>query len=173
MTSYTIQSGDYAPFHHGYVELMRHQPDILQALRQQRNIFLELISSVPEARGNDTYAAGKWTFKQVFQHVIDTERVFTFRLLAMSRAEKQAIPGFEQDEYMAALDLSGRTVAAQRKEFETVRDAALTLVESVSAEEASRHGTVSGYPLAAGAVPYIMAGHAEHHIRILRERYGL
>ena len=168
-----MQPGDYyAPFHEGYVQLMKDQ-DVVDILHRQRKSFAELISSIPDEKADSAYGPGKWTVKQVIQHVIDTERIFAFRLLAMSRGEQQPIPGFEQDDYVKAVDVSGRGLQDQRKEFETVRDATLTLVHSISPEEAVRHGIVSGYPLTARALPFIMAGHVEHHIRVLKEKYGL
>lgn len=173
MNQFAIQPDDYyPPFHAGYVSLMKDQ-DIVSKLHSQRNSFLELIDSIPEDKGNYAYAPGKWTIKQVIQHIIDAERIFAFRLLAMSRGELQPIPGFEQDDYVAAVDVSDRTLADQRQEFASVRDATLTLVNSISTVEAGRRGTVSGHPLTARAVPYIMAGHLEHHVRVFNDRYGL
>lgn len=173
MNQFDIQPDDYyPPFHAGYVSLMKDQ-DIVAILHTQRNAFLELVDAIPEDKGDYAYASGKWTIKQVIQHIIDAERIFTFRLLAMSRGEQQPIPGFEQDDYVAAVDVSGRTLADQHREFASVRDATLTLVNSITTIEASRRGTVSGHPLTARAVPYIMAGHIEHHVRVLNDRYGL
>jgi hypothetical protein len=109
----------------------------------------------------------------MIQHVIDTERVFAFRLLAMSRGEQQPIPGFEQDEYASAIDVSGRSFEDQRREFLSVRDATMTLVTSIDETQAARQGTVSGHPLRARAIPFIIAGHLMHHVGILHSKYGL
>lgn len=172
MTQFQVQPGDYAPFHNGYVQLTK-DLDIVATLHRQRNIFADFVSSIPDDKGDSTYAPDKWTVKQVIQHIIDAERIFAFRLLAMSRGEKQPIPGFEQEDYAAAVDVSGRSLKDQREEFESVRDATLTLIHSISPEEADRRGTVSGYPLTARALPFIMTGHVEHHLQILKDRYGL
>jgi len=173
VNQFVIQPEDYyPPFHAGYVALMKDQ-DIVAVLHDQRNAFLDLVSAIPEEKGDYAYASGKWTIKQVIQHIIDAERIFAFRLLAMSRGEQQPIPGFEQDDYVTAVDVSGRTLEDQYREFASVRDATLTLVHSISAAEAGRRGTVSGHSLTARAVPYIMAGHLEHHLRVLNDRYGL
>jgi hypothetical protein len=165
-----FQPGDCAPYHEQYIKLVK-DLDVVATLYDQRDTFAKLIASIPEEKANYAYAPGKWTIGQLLQHVIDTERIFTFRLLALSRGEQQPIPGFEQDEYVTAIDVTGRSLADQHKEFLSVRDAALTFVDSISQEESNRRGIVSGYPLLAGALPAIMAGHVEHHARILKERY--
>ena len=172
MTRFEVQPGDYPPFHREYVSLTQDR-EIVALLQAQKHVFLQLIGSLPQSRGDETYAPGKWTIKQVIQHIIDAERVFAFRLLAMSRGEQQNIRGFDQDKYLAHVDVQARTLADQYREFETVRDATLSLMYSLSQAEADRVGRVSDHPLAARAVPYIIAGHLEHHLHVLRERYGV
>lgn len=147
--------------------------DIVEALDRQRDTFADFISSIPEEKADYAYEPGKWTVKQVIQHIVDAERIFAFRLLAMSRGEKQPIPGFEQDDYAAAVDVSDRNLKDQRREFESARDATLTLVHSISPKESERQGIVSGYPLTARALPFIMVGHIEHHVRVLKDLYDL
>jgi uncharacterized damage-inducible protein DinB len=169
---YTVQPGDYAPFHAGYVELVKDQ-DIVDYIRRQGEIVATFLDRLTEEQGNFAYAPGKWTVKEVIQHVIDAERIFAFRMLAMSRGEQQPIPGFDQDAYAAAVDVTGRTVKDLREEFISVRKATYTLLQSLHKEALERRGTVSSHPLAAGAVPYILAGHLEHHLRCLRDLYGL
>lgn len=169
---FSVQPGDCAPFHEGYVRLMQDR-DIVEVLHEQRTTFAAIIAAISEEQGNTTYAPGKWTIKELIQHVIDSERIFAFRLLAISRGEQQPIPGFEQEEYAAAIDVSRRKPGDQHAEFLTVRDATLSLVHSISPDEAMRKGIVSGHPLTTRAIPFIMAGHLEHHIRILKDRYRL
>jgi hypothetical protein len=172
MTRFTVHPGDYAPFHDDYVQLTKDK-DIVPFLEQQGRDFVALLSSIPDTMEDYSYASGKWTVRQLVQHVIDTERIFAFRLLAMCRGEQQPIPGFEQEDYAAAVDVSGRSFNDQCREFESVRNATLTLVYSVSETESARKGTVSGHPLAARALPFIIAGHVEHHLNILKSRYSL
>ena len=172
MTTFIVQPGDYAPFHEGYVSLVKDE-EIMDYLHQQGDAFAEFLGNLPKDKEDFAYADGKWTVKQLVQHVIDTERIFAFRLLALSRGEQQPIPGFEQEDYADAVDVSGRSFEDQRKEFLSARDATLTLVNSISPDEAARRGTVSGYPLVARAVPHIIAGHLEHHLRVLHTKYGL
>lgn len=173
MNSFSVQAGDYAPFHAGYVRLMQDEKDITAKLEAQKKEFLEYISSLSDDDGNHTYAPAKWTIKQVIQHIIDAERIFAFRLLAMSRGEQQPIPGFDQDDYANAVDVTHRSLKDLHQEFSTVRDATLSLVNALQPDQLTRTGIVGGYPLTARAVPFILAGHLEHHLVVLRDRYGV
>ena len=172
MNSFLVERGDCAPYHYEYIQRVK-DADISELLETQRDRFASMIASIPEERGNFAYAPGKWTIKQVLQHVIDTERIFAFRLLALARGETQPIPGFEQDEYAAAVDLTDRTLTAIHKEFITVRDASITLIESLTPEMLHHRGTISGYSVLAGALPYILTGHVEHHVAVLKSHYAV
>lgn len=172
MTHFEVHPGDHAPYFEKYVSLMRNV-DVVDVLHQQRRQVLHFLSSIPNEKADYAYEPGKWTVKQAIQHINDTERIFAFRLLAMSRGETQPIPGFEQDDYMAGADVSGRSLSDLHDEFESIRDATLTLVHSITPEQAMRKGIVSGHPLTARAVPFMIAGHVEHHLRIFAQRYGL
>lgn len=172
MTRFTVQPGDNAPFHDHYVQLVKDK-DIVPYLHAQREVFVHLLNSLPAEKGDYAYAPGKWTIKQMLQHIIDTERVFAFRLLAVSRGEQQNLPGFEQDDYLDATDPHARTLGDMRREFETVRDATLSLVDSITQAQADRTGSVSNHPLAARAMPFIIAGHLDHHLGVLHERYSV
>lgn len=172
MSGSDIQPTDCAPYHFAYVQRVRDK-NITDFLHAQKAVFSDMIAALPEAQGNFAYAPGKWTIKQVIQHVIDTERIFAFRLLALARGEQQPIPGFEQEEYAAAVDVSGRTLKQQRDEFDAVRMATQTLMDSLTEKDLAHRGTISGFPVAAKALPYILAGHVEHHLHILKDRYGV
>lgn len=172
MSDSSVQPADCAPYHYDYVMLVRDK-NINTFLHEQKEAFTGLIAALPEEQGNYAYAPGKWTIKQVIQHVIDTERIFSFRLLALARGEHQHIPGFEQDDYAAAVDVTDRTLAQQRDEFDSVRRATQTLLSSLTPNDLAHRGTISGFSVAAKALPYILAGHVEHHVRILKERYGV
>lgn len=172
MPEFSVENGDCAPFHLAYIRLVESQ-DLSAFLPAQQVRFSNMISNIPEDRGNEAYAPGKWTIKQVLQHVIDTERIFAYRLLALCRGEQQPIPGFEQDDYMAAVDVSGRSLDDQCREFDSVRSATITLMESLRPQDLQHRGTISESPVLAAALPYVLAGHVEHHIGVLISKYRL
>jgi hypothetical protein len=172
VNSVPFGSNDCAPYHYAYLNLVREE-DILPYLRAQQTQFGDMISAISEVKGNWAYAPGKWSVKQVIQHVIDTERIFAFRLLALSRGEQQPIPGFEQNDYADAVDVTARSTDDLRHEFDTVRDATISLLESLHPTALEHRGIISGHPVLAGALPYILAGHVAHHVGVLTSKYGL
>lgn len=172
MQEFAVGPEDCSPSHYEYVLLVRDK-NITAFLQSQGEHFSQWISGIPESKGDYAYGEGKWTVKQAIQHIIDTERVFTYRLLALSRGEQQPIPGFEQDDYAQMATAAHRTLGDQRKDFDAVRNATLSLMASLTPADLKRTGTVSGHPATARALPYIMAGHIEHHMKVFRERYHL
>ena len=117
------------------------------------------------------YAEGKWSIKEVLSHLIDGERMFAYRLFRISRGDKTPIEGFEQDGYIENANANGRSFGDLLEEFSLLRRANLMLVKNLNDEGWSRVGTANQVNVTARALTYIMAGHIEHHLGILKERY--
>lgn len=161
---------EYAPYYEKYVSLVP-EGGVVEGLERQGAETLALLRGLSEARGAHRYAPDKWSVKQLVGHVIDTERIFAYRALAISRGERQPLPGMDQDEYMAGVDFDARTLSSLADEFEAVRRSNVLLFRHLSPEAWGRRGTASDYEVTVHALAYILAGHEAHHIRILRERY--
>jgi hypothetical protein len=140
-------------------------------LRAQARETQELLRSIPESKGDHAYAPGKWTIKEVIGHVIDGERVFSYRALRIARGDTTPLPGFEQDDYVPQGAFGARTIRSLADELETVRLATISLLEGLPAGVGPRMGTASDNPVSAQALAYIIAGHERHHVGVLRERY--
>ena len=165
------KKGEYAPFHESYLEVL---PPRSTAQRLLKNTFREaqqLLGQLPEAMGDHTYAPGRWTIKQVIMHLIDFERVFSFRILSFMRADRVALPGFNQDFWMEEVDVSGRTIRDLLKEWKAVRDNTLFLLQQCSEQQSAFLGTASGWKVTPRALFYIIAGHQIIHMNTLREKY--
>jgi len=134
---------------------------------------VKLLSSIKEEKGNFAYAEGKWTIKQVIGHVIDTERIMVFRALCFARGEKQPIPGFEQNGYVKEANFNERTIKDLISEFKVVRKSNLYLFKSFSEAMLNRRGVAGGNEITVLALLFIIAGHEKHHIKILKEKYGI
>lgn len=161
---------EYAPYYQKYLDQV--EGDVLGVLRRQPAEMRRVLDLLGEARGDHRYAPGKWTVKESVLHVLDTERVFAYRALCISRGEAQPLPGFDQDAYAANAGVAGRGVAWFADAFERLRAANLDLFESFDDAMLRRAGVASGYPVSVRALLYMVAGHAQHHIRLLETRYA-
>jgi hypothetical protein len=162
---------EYAPYQKAYLDLVP-EGNILQCLERQLPETLTLFENLPEPRGDYAYAPGKWTLKEVLGHIADTERVLSYRALRVARGDTIFLPAFDQDSWVRYAACARRPMAVLLEEMHTVRQATLCLFRSLDRDSLSRHGkTDSGNPFTVRAVPYIIAGHERHHLRIVRERY--
>lgn len=161
---------EFAPYYERYIARV---PDggVVDALRAQGDSFRALLDSAADNRARYAYAPGKWTLAEVIQHVIDGERVFTYRALRIARGDTTPLPGFEQDDWIVPSEANTRALRSLRDEFATVRAATITLFTGLPAAAWARRGTASNNPVSVRALAFIAAGHAIHHETIIRERY--
>ena len=164
------EPGEYAPFYETYVSLIA-ETDVVGALERQTAEALALLRPIPEGRGGHRYEPGKWSVKQLVGHIIDAERIFAYRALAIARGDRRPLPGMDQDEYMAGADFDARTLAGLADEFEAVRRSNVLMLRAFTPEAWARRGTASDNEVTVRALAYILAGHEAHHVRVLRERY--
>ncbi|GAB3923983.1 DinB family protein [Mucilaginibacter myungsuensis] len=162
---------EYSPFAAGYVALAADHDDVLKLLADLMQSTADLFYGLPPKKADYKYAPDKWTIKEVICHLIDTERIFTYRALCIARGEKQNLPGFEQDDYMAHVNANDRAVEDLIAEFSTVRSSSLYLLRSLTTIQAENIGSSNGHPTSARALAYMIAGHELHHLNILKERY--
>jgi hypothetical protein len=161
---------EFAPFYAGYVGLVP-AGDVRDHLRTQGMETVALLSGVSEAKAEQAYAAGKWTLKEVVGHIIDAERVFSYRMLSIGRGDPASLPPFDENLWVPASNANNRTMAGLLLELATVRAATVQLVNALDAAAWTRLGTASGKTVSVRALAYITAGHERHHVKIIRERY--
>lgn len=159
-------------YYHGYFGLVgdkepRHL--MKQHLADYEAFFLNL----PKDKWEFAYAPGKWTIKEVLGHLIDSERVFQYRALRFSRNDKTELPGFDQDLFVAAGNAKHRSVESLIREYVAVRQSSLILFDNFSPEELTRSGVANGNEFEVGWMAFLIAGHEMHHMKILKERYGV
>ncbi|QXV66480.1 DinB family protein [Mucilaginibacter sp. 21P] len=163
-------SDDYAPYAANYVILVPEGTDVLALLAENQQASYSLFSGLSEEQAMFAYAEGKWTLKEVLGHMIDTERVFSFRAFVFSR-EDISLPGFDQETYVASTDFNSRKIADLAKEFKAVREATLYLYRSFSEEQLGRSGVASGALVKVAALVYMTAGHELYHLNLIQEKY--
>jgi hypothetical protein len=163
---------EYAPFYARYVAEVP-EDDPVVALRASGRELLDALATVPESRGGFRYAADKWSVREVIGHLIDAERIFGYRALRLARADATPLPGFEENDYARTAGSDARTLADLTGELRVVRDGTVRLFESFLEEAWPRRGVVNGREVSVRALAYITAGHARHHLAVLRERYAV
>ena len=161
---------EYAPSYGVYVDKVP-DGDLLATLEAQVGEYFQTLNPITEAKGNFAYAIGKWTIKELLLHVVDTERVFSFRAMWFARGDRSALPGFDENAWAPHSGAGDRTVADLLGEFRAVRTATLALLRHLPPESVSRRGTASEKEVSVRALAWIIAGHPIHHLGILRERY--
>lgn len=157
-------------FYQGYVRKLKHG-SVIENLQKTSEIFTNLLRMIPESKGECAYAKGKWTVKEVIQHLIDVERMFSYRALRFARMDKTALSGFEQNDYVAASKVAMRPLDSLLLEFQHIRTSTIDLYQSFDQEMMAAIGTVNGLPFAVEAVGYITSGHCLHHTDILKAHY--
>jgi hypothetical protein len=166
---------EYAPFYAGYISAIAAlgDGDILATLERQTSEVRQLAASIPAERETFRYGEDKWSVREVFGHLIDGERVFSYRTLRFSRGDQTPLPGFEENDYVAASHFDSRPLSSLVDELVLLRQANLALFRGLAPEDWPRTGTANGHPVSVRALAFIMAGHVQHHFNILRDRYGL
>jgi hypothetical protein len=163
---------EFAPFYASYIARVP-ETDPLPALEAQPAELQVIADRVAPDDELFRYAPDKWSIRQLFGHLIDTERVMGYRAFCIARGETKPLPGFDEKDYVARADSDDRPVKALAHEFAAVRHANLWAIRRWEPEDWDRIGTANGKAVSARAIAYIMAGHVRHHVALLRERYGL
>lgn len=163
-------SSEYAHYYGTYIANVP-KTNVIDTLNAQMHEFYTFINSIPGDKAFSSYQEGKWTIKQVVGHLIETERVFAFRALVFSRRDKNPLPTMDQDDYVRYANHNSRTLHNLANEYLAVRIANIHLFQSMTKEMLSLRGTASGVEFTVRSIPFIIAGHQQHHTEIIKERY--
>lgn len=161
---------EFAPYYGGYIAKVKGK-DIIEILIAQKRSTIDLLKSIPDEKWNSTYDHGKWTIKEVISHIIDTERVFLYRAMRISRGDMTELPGFDQDLFVKNSNASERSAGSLIAEYLSARESTLFFFKYLSDEAAERKGTASGVVFTPIGTAFTIAGHENHHVQILKERY--
>ncbi|MBG9564975.1 DinB family protein [Brevibacillus agri] len=163
---------EYGEYFAYYVEQVP-EGELTAVLAKQLAQTVEMYAGLTEAQAEYRYAPGKWTVKEVLGHLIDTERIMSYRLLRIARGDQTPLVGFDENAYVAQAFFQKRDLADLLEECQAVRQSTRALLRGVAEEAWTRTGTANGNKLSARTLAYVIAGHEAHHCRILRERYSL
>lgn len=164
------EPSEYHEYYHRYVQLVKHS-NIVTALLAQLDDTMSLLHTVSAAQALYRYAPDKWSIKEVLGHVVDSERVFTYRALRFSRGDETPLAGFDQDAWIKTANSDARTWGSMKEEFELVRRSTVAFYSSLEPSAWTRRGTAWERPFTVRAMAYITAGHELNHVGIIRSRY--
>ncbi|MFN2437667.1 MAG: DinB family protein [Chitinophagaceae bacterium] len=158
------------PFYHNYVNLVM-QDDLEDAFSQNQQNIIDLLKSIPGERWDYRYADGKWTIKELVQHMIDAERIFCYRALCFARNDTVKLPGFEEDDYARNSKANQRFKESLIEELKVVQQSSVALFNSFDEEQLQASGIANNNSIYVLAIGFVVIGHALHHKKILEERY--
>jgi hypothetical protein len=164
------ETDEYPPFYAGYVGNVPDGP-VVRLMEEQLGDFRALLVEIGEERGDLRPVPGKWSVREVLGHVADTEQVMGFRALHFARGDSGALPGFEQDEWVEIAEFGEASVRELGERFVALRTANLLLLRGFDDTVGMRRGRASLGEFTVRAMAYILYGHAQHHMNVLRERY--
>ncbi|MFT4032545.1 MAG: DinB family protein [Siphonobacter sp.] len=157
-----------------YIDLVADEQDVFEVLKRQCDQIVRLYETLilPE-QAEFRYAEGKWSLKEMLGHMVDTERVFAYRAMCIARGEKQSLPGFDENGYMASAEFAYWSLADLLDYYQFTRKSNIIMFHNLSEKAQQRIGNANGHPVSARAMVWVLAGHEKHHLRILKDRYGL
>jgi hypothetical protein len=170
MKSSQLPNTEYAPYYQPYLEALD-DVNLIEELEICLHEFIKFVQNIPMDKFDYRYAEGKWTIKEIIQHLIDTERVFSYRALRISRNDKTPLPGFNEIDYVDNTNANERGLQVLLTELAVVRQSTLALFKSFSEEQLTRVGVASNCSVSVRAIGFIIIGHQKHHRKVFQERY--
>jgi len=170
MNSNQLPINEYSKYHAVYISALE-SVELFEELEISLHDFIKFVQNIPMDKFDYSYAEGKWTIKEIIQHIIDAERIFAYRALRFSRNDKTPLPGFEETDYVNNTDAKSRSIQELLSEFSAVRHSNLLMFKSFSDEQLTRIGIATGNEISVRALGFLMIGHMKHHQKVFAERY--
>jgi uncharacterized damage-inducible protein DinB len=161
---------EYADFYKTYIQALD-DVELIDELEICLHEFIKFVQNLPMDKFDYQYEVGKWTIKEIIQHLIDSERVFSYRALRISRNDKTPLPGFDENYYVDNSNGKVRSLQSLLTEMAVVRQSTLSLFNSFSQEQLTKIGVASNREVSVRAIGFIIIGHQKHHQKIFLERY--
>ncbi len=171
MKSNQLQSTEYATYYGTYIDNVSNEYSLLEELEISVHRLIKFVQNIPMDKFDYRYAQGKWTIKDILQHLIDAERIFSYRALRFSRNDLTPLASFDENEYVVEANANRRSIQELLMELAVVRQSTLSLFKTFSEQELLRTGIASKNPMSVRALGFVIIGHQNHHQRIFEVRY--
>ena len=158
------------PYYHKYINLVE-SLSLNEALEKYQTELVSILSELPEELWNYRYAPGKWSIKELVQHLIDGDRVFCYRALRFARHDQTELPGFDENLFAEYSEADHRSREELLEELKSVQRSSALMFQSFSEDQLNQSGVANGNSVYVGGLGYIIAGHTRHHMQVLQERY--
>ncbi|MDU8886159.1 DinB family protein [Yeosuana sp. MJ-SS3] len=170
MNSSKLPTREYLPYYSSYIG-KANCSDLINGLEDSLGNTLSFFNSIPNEKFEYQYSEGKWTIKEIIQHIIDAERVFTYRALCFAREDKTPLPSFDENNYAKVCKANSRSVKSLINEYAASRKSTILLFKSFSDDTLKNIGVASGGEMSVRAIAFVIVGHEKHHVDIIKERY--
>ena len=170
MTTSDLLENEYSG---GFTNYIQEAGDttLIEELEISLHQFIKFVQNIPMDKFDYRYAEGKWTIKDIIQHIMDCERIFAYRALRFSRNDSSSLLSFDEDTYADNTNANGRSIQDLLTEFSALRHSNLLFYKSLSEEQLKRIGTASNNQISVRALGFVIIGHQKHHQKIFEERY--
>ena len=153
-----------------YIKLVEEE-DMMEAMNRTHQELLAWAKEIEPAKSTYAYKEDKWTVNEVLQHIIDTERIFQYRSLAIARAEMNELPGFDHVAYAKNSKANTRSITSLIQEFDTLRKSSIAMYEGIAEPNIKYKGMASGLVVQPVLYGFLISGHLRHHLQVLQSRY--
>lgn len=171
MTKQELNSAEYNEYYARYIDKVSNTTYLKAGFEEDKKMVIDFFSSVPKEKLAYRYQPQKWSMKEILQHIIDTERIFMYRLLRIARKDTTALAGFDQDIFIEPSEAHSKSIEELLHEFTTTRLYSINLINSISDANLKNMGTASNTSISARACAFILLGHSIWHIDVIKERY--
>ncbi|WP_369047768.1 DinB family protein [Tenacibaculum sp. UWU-22] len=171
MTKQSLPSKEYSKSYAGYIDKISTVTDLTTGFQNDKKMMISFFSSIPNNKLNYRYQPEKWSVKEILQHLIDTERIFMYRMLRIARKDTTPLAGFEQNGYIIPSEANDKTIETLLHEFSVTRLYSINLINSISDENMKNMGVASGHSVSARACAFIILGHNLWHTDVIKQYY--
>lgn len=171
MTPKDLKHNEFNDYYKRYIDKLSNDLELIKGFTEGLANVMRFFQSIPKEKLEYRYAKDKWTIKQVFQHIVDTERIFMYRCFRIARHDETALAGFNQDDYILPSLANNKSIESLIQEYSIVRNNSIALLQSLTDEDLKFKGTASESIISARAAAFIILGHEIWHTDIVKERY--
>jgi uncharacterized damage-inducible protein DinB len=171
MTKLDLNPSEFDDYYFRYIDKLSNKIELRKGFRTGKEAVIDFFESIPKEKLTHRYQSGKWSIKEVFQHIIDTERIFMYRCFRIARQDKTALAGYDQDDYITPSGADEKTIANLLNEFTTNRNHSISLLDSLTDENICFVGNASGNAMSARAAAFTIIGHDIWHMEVINNKY--